>query len=462
MRKILLINPPNFSYLGGIKAYNGLGYLSAVLTQKGFEVLIADYIGNPNIPKMETIIEEFEPDVVGISSFTDVWFSIKSIIENRLSKYDIPIILGGPHAAISTDLLKEYNKVDAIVIGEAENIIETVVNEAEKTKTPKIYRASPVEVNTIPFPDFESFYGSHEFTSYSLISSRGCPYDCSFCCSKLTSSRNWRPRSIESCKEEVKEATNRYPTIEELWVMDDNFNLNKERGKELLEALLNLNLKQKITLANIRADKIDKELIHICKKLSIEAITVAVEHANPEVFNNIEKKETLEEIEKALELCKEEGIFTNILMLVGLPYDTYERTKESIAFVKKHKPMANAWSMMNPYPKTRAREWFDKHGKVYEKDMLMYREDDLYSEPICESPDFTLEERAKAYVKARLETASYDIRHPLTLLKAYKYIIKYNLYFSFLIGLIFGFNIRLRKILYRKFKPIYSLLYEKK
>jgi len=449
MKKILLINPPNYRYFSGIRAYNGLGYLSAVLKEKNIDVRVLDYVGNPEIPEIKKVVEEYQPHAIGISAFTDVWNSIKNIIEKELTKYNLPIILGGPHTAVSTEEVKNYPYVDAIALGESENIICDVVNEIVIRKEPKIYFSTPVDVNEVPFPNLDSFYGSHEYTSYSLISSRGCPYDCSFCCSRLTSSKKWRAREIQNCMEEIQQAVKKYPTIGEIWLMDDNFNLKKERGKVLIESYLKNGFKQKLTLANIRADSIDKELIYLCKKIGMESITISVEHANQEVFEHIKKGETLEEIKDAIELCKNEGLFVNILMIVGLPFDNFERTKESIRFVKKYKPNANAWSMMNPYPGTRAKKWFLEHGKIYDSDMLMFEEDNLITKPICETPDFTLKQREKAYLMARLETASYDLRHPFVIIKALPAILKHNLLLSLIRGFHYGFWVRLRRVLKR-------------
>ena len=91
--------------------------------------------------------------------------------------------------------------------------------------------------------------------------------------------------------------------------------------------------------------------------------------------------------------------------------------------------------------------------------MLMFMEDNLVTKPNLETPDFTLREREKAYLMGRLETAAYDLRYPLVLVKAIPAVIKHNLYLSLIRGLYYGFWIRLRRIMKRNTPALYRFFY---
>ena len=208
---------------------------------------------------------------------------------------------------------------------------------------------------------------------------------------------------------------------------------------------MKLNLSQFLTISSVRADSVDKELIDLMKQAGVKHVNMGVEHVNPEVYNAINKKETIEDIYNAIELFRREKVLFSVGMIIGLPYDNYERVKESISFIRKAKPNFVAWSMIIPYKGTRVREWYDKHGTIFSEEQLMVNEDNLIVEPNVETPDFTFEERIKVRLKAILATCSYDWRRPWIVIKEIPLIIKYGLFWDLISGIIWGFGIRARR-----------------
>jgi radical SAM superfamily enzyme YgiQ (UPF0313 family) len=151
------------------------------------------------------------------------------------------------------------------------------------------------------------------------------------------------------------------------------------------------------------------------------------------VFDTVGKGETLEDIRTAARLVKSSGTPLTLCFIIGLEGDTVETVKESVAFARELKPDHIFWNMMTPFEGTRIREWYDAHGKVYEvANHSSYVDGDfLYDEPCAETPEFTLEERKKAYFIAILGTNDnrLRLRHTPRLLR---HIVRFGLYREFI------------------------------
>jgi len=449
-KKILFINPTIFSAYHGSQPHYGLGCLAAILKNKGHEVKILDYVGFRNLPLIEDFIEkEFYPDMIGFTCYSSTWELVNEQIK-QVKKYNLPILLGGPHTACYKDDLLNYKDVNYIVIGESEDVICDVVEKAELNDTPEIIYGIPPDVNKIPFPDFSVFVGKEKIDRYLVQTSRGCPFNCSFCIVEVTNTRKWRPRKIEDVLSEIQIAVKEYPKIEDIYIIDDIFTLHLKRAKELLRQYLKLGLSQRLIISSVRADSVDKELIELLIKAGTMYLALGIEHANREVFDAVGKKETFDEIENAIELFNKEKIFFNCYMIVGLPYDNFERTKESIQFLRRTKPNLIIWSMVAPYKGTKVRSYFDEHGTVFNEEQFNFAEDDLIIDPSVETPDFSREERKKAYFMARLATCSYDWRKPWIVIRRIPQIIKYGLIWEFITGIIWGFGIRARRVIRKR------------
>ena len=164
----------------------GLGMLAAVLKQAGNEVLVVDYQFQPNAPSPNSIIQNFKPDVIGITLYTATMNEAEKII-GQITKFNKPIIVGGPHATLyPNDLVKIANY---IIIGEAEEIIVETIKNANINSKGQIIRSEPPDPKNLPFPDFTTFLGYEDIFIYPLLTSRGCSFNCSFCAVRLVSTR---------------------------------------------------------------------------------------------------------------------------------------------------------------------------------------------------------------------------------------------------------------------------------
>lgn len=430
--RVLLINASNQRIKNGLPnvlPHTGFASLASVLKKRGHKVLVLDYAIFPKTPKVEYIIHNFKPDVIGITLFTRTKYDADAIIDKILEHTNAPIIVGGPHASLYYEDLETDRRLDYIIIGEAENIITEIVENAKKEDKPKIFKATLPSPEKIPFPDYTSFYNYEKIEDYPLSTSRGCPYHCSFCCTGLVSSRKWRPRPPDQCVEEIKYAKKILPNLKKLTIVDDNPTFDLNRFKEFTRLYLKENLSLKLVLFNLRADKIDEELLQLLKEAGCDYVVIGVEHGDPEVFKQIRKGETLENIKKAAEMINKFGFKLDCSFIIGLPGDTLKRTQRSIKFAKELKANYCGWNFISPHKGTKVREWYQQKGYTIKDEMLFQpnvaTDSTIYLEPTVTSPDFTAEEQKKAYVAAKLGTCSYPLKVTFKLIP---YVIRFRLY----------------------------------
>ncbi|EKQ52970.1 MAG: Fe-S oxidoreductase [Methanobacterium sp. Maddingley MBC34] len=408
----------------------GLAMLAAVLKSCGHEVLVVDYQFNPNAPDPKAIFEDFKPDVVGLTIYTATMKEADIIFE-QISQFNKPIIVGGPHATLYSHEL--VDKANYIIVGEAENIIVDVVENADVGTKGKIICSEPPDPQKLPFPDFTSFVGHEDIFLYPLLTSRGCPYNCSFCAVRFVSTRKWRPKSVEKCIEEIISAKKKFDSIGNVVVYDDNAMFRKNHIKKFLKCYINSNINLPLTVINTRADSLDDEIVSLLKKAKCPHIGIGVESGHPEVFKKIGKGETLDDIIRAAGLIKKHKMTLDLCFVIGLEDDSLENTRVSIEFAKKLKPDHIYWNMITPFEGTKIREWYDKNGKVF--DLINHSSlvdgDFMCEEPCAETPEFSIEERKKAYLIAILETNDTRLSI-INIPRLYPYVQQYGLYNEFL------------------------------
>ncbi|MBN1677270.1 MAG: B12-binding domain-containing radical SAM protein [Candidatus Thermoplasmatota archaeon] len=402
-KRVLLFNAKR-EKCDAVSPHLGLAMLSGVLIKRGHEVLVADYQFTHDAPRPREFVADFRPDIVGVTLYTATMKEADRII-GEVSESDLPIMVGGPHATLYHEELAKDTRLDYIVTGEAEDVIVELVEGAERQEVPMLVRASPPDPKLLPFPEFP-FYGRETMTIYPMQTSRGCPHGCSFCAVHLVSTRRWRPREPEVCVSELVRARTAFPNLMSVIVFDDNPTVRKDHMKQFLEGYLREKLDLMLTVINTRADGLDEEIVSMLRKAKCPSIGLGVESGCREVFAKVGKGETLEEIRAAAELVKRHGMPLSLCFVIGLEGDSLERTKDSIALAKEVRPNHIFWNLITPFKGTRIREWYDANGRVF--DVINHSSyvdgDFVCDEPCAESPDFTVQDRKKAYLMAILET----------------------------------------------------------
>jgi radical SAM superfamily enzyme YgiQ (UPF0313 family) len=328
-------------------------------------------------------------------------------------------ILGGPHAFSYWDKI-DYDYIDKVVVGEADGKFNEIISSDER-----VILLGNRTTDELLAPDYSDFIGKENMGGYSTYISRGCTGNCSFCQSGKAHGK-WRKRNLESIKEEFKEIK-QYPKVETIHLIDDAFSANVEHAKKFMDFYLTSGLTYKLNIFNVRADQLDTEILGMMKRAGVVNLPIGVESADPTVYRAIGKGESLNDIKEGIRLIQEAGIVPWLNMIIGLPFDTWERTLNSIEWVESiPAPKIVHWFVYSPFRGTRAYKQLVKDGIIedgYIPPPYGRRYDNLPWESDFETPDFTFEERRKAHLCAYLRTGSPILINSNIL----KDVLKYNL-----------------------------------
>ena len=441
-KRILLVNPAKEDNFVIQRIHMGLSLMGEILVSNGHEVKIIDYAflrcleGRISIPRIENVIDEFKPDVIGITVFTYLYDECDSLIEKVSRHRDLPIVLGGPHFAIFPDSFRDDNRISYIVRGEAEKVILHLIEGAKREQRPVLVNCPSPGSNEIPAVNLEVAYGSQYLKVYQIQLSRGCPYNCTFCNVELIAGRGIRARELKTCLDQIVKAKSRFPNIEIVSITDDCPSFNKERFKQFMRMLHESNLGCGLTIDNVRANLIDEEMIELYVAAGGQNVCLGVESGHPEVFRKINKGETLEDIHKAVRLIRKHDLLLGLCFVIGLPEDNIERHTYSMRLAKVLEPDYVFWNMCIPWPGTKVYEWYQAHGKIGDLRNFSTLIDPRanFKEPVADSPEFPREARIKAWLMANLETHNYfcNLRD---IWRLFSLTLKYRIYRSFVVFL---------------------------
>ncbi|MBW2974484.1 B12-binding domain-containing radical SAM protein [Candidatus Woesearchaeota archaeon] len=418
MANIILVDPE-----GLIKGLNnGLAYLGASLAENKHKIDVIDLNNNPHakIASFVGLIEK--ADYAGISITTSTYEpAMKAAREIKSINTGIKIVCGGAHPTIDgLNLMKENPAVDYCILGEGEDAFISLVGPDNPRKIKGlIYREkNEIHINPgfniienldrLPLPDYSLF--DKKVDSYPLITSRGCPYLCTYCSVGRVSGRKWRSRSPESVIDELKEAKRTYG-ITSFKIVDDNFTLNMERAKEICRLFLKEKLNLKWSCPNgIRADRIDEELIKLMKKSGCYLINLGIESGVESIFNTIEKGEKLQTIIWAVKLIKKYKIRIDGGFIIGLKDSTYKLDRQSLKFSRSLGLDSARWTVFVPYPKTKMYDDLIKDKSI--RFLRDWKEGFHFGDDIkivFESRKYPAEKKLEMYYLANLKSHNYGM-----------------------------------------------------
>ncbi len=397
-----------------------LAYLGAVSERRGDEVRVYD--ADVEDQSLQDFLHEFKPHLVGITTNTpqvkQSWRTAAAIKQEM----DIPIVLGGPHVSVVSEELDfeslRQPQVDLIVRGEGEgpwleisNIVDRFLRDqpeftakrlmdpgldlfhetkgvSYKTADGQLHRnpdASPIaDLDSLPWPAYHLFK-MNRYTnlqpatdaipgerSFSIMTSRGCPYRCTFCSQSIMPIK-WRARSYENVIEEWRHLVQDLGALE-IGVLDDSANIRKQRLVQLADGLIanKLNHVPWIFVNGIRANLADYEMLKKLKMAGLKRTAFGVETGDEQMIIKIDKHVDHDTIREAFKNAKAAGIETIGFFIIGLPGDTRETMQKTIDFAIELDPMIANFSMMTPYPGTIVYEQVKRNGRFLMQDWEDY------------------------------------------------------------------------------------------
>lgn len=441
-KRVLLIDPKGF----GAGLNLGLGYLAAILIKNNYQVKVVDCNNTPSrlsqgpkfklgIVKEESWQEKIDrglrwkPEVIGLSINSFTLENGVKIIEYCRSKikYRPLFIVGGPHITqLQKDFMNIYKNIfDYAVVGEGEETIIDLFTHLNRPKMVKgiifydrkkkeLIQTEPrpliVDLDSLPFPRFDVFdtvRPKKGLFNYQMITSRGCPYKCVFCCRIWT--RKWRARTPENVLKEIKLAIKKYHS-QSLTFWDDNFTLDINRAKKICQLLISKKIRLKYSLAGIRADRLDEELIRKFKESGCTSISMGIEDGDPKTFPFVGKGETLADIKKAVKLIQKHEIPLIGYMVIGLINSSYKSFLRSLKFIEGLGITAH-WSIAFPFPNTDLFNWVKENGRFLIPLEEGFKHSMTGKEPpvVFDTVSFPKEERLKTYYLGNLRSKSYDM-----------------------------------------------------
>lgn len=369
MTNIILVNPP-VQAREYMSPPIGLAYLAAMLEEHKHkvEILDATALGLTHDGIGERV-GRCKPDFVGISAMTPSFSAAIETAKAVRKISDAKIILGGPHATlIGKKLLEECEQFDALVVGEGEYAMLEIADKRSfegvagvaYRKGKRIVSNKPREpvqdLDKLPFPARhllpQHLYRHPAVSRYpftTMATSRGCPYNCIYCCKAVTGSR-YRARSPENVVAEIEHLVRDYG-IKEIIMHDDIFTLDSTRTEGICDLLIGKGL-DVTWKCETRVDRVDKGLLSKMKAAGCTNISYGVESGNQRILDNLRKRITLDQIRKAFRWTHEAGIGTLAYMIIGSPGETKETIEETIRFAIELDPDYVQFSIMTPFPNT--------------------------------------------------------------------------------------------------------------
>lgn len=322
----------------------------AGLTPPGVEIRFYD-------DRMERIPYDEPTDLVGISVET---YTAKRAyqIASEYRKRGVPVVMGGFHATLCPEEVSQY--ADAVVVGEAETLWETVLRDAERKSLQPYYRAETRPSLSCMRPDRSIFAGKNYLPIGLVEAGRGCHFVCDFCAVQTVFGHSQTRRPNDDIFAELEELRNK-PLI---FFVDDNITSNMAQAKEFFRELKKLNIRW-VSQASINAAH-DEEFLHLIKESGCQGVLIGFESLNPENLQKMNKGfNTMQGgYEKALANLRKYNIRLYITFVFGYDGDTESSFRESVDFALRQKFYIAAFNHLTPFPGTPLYERLEREGRL--------------------------------------------------------------------------------------------------
>lgn len=362
----------------------GIGFLIAVLRNAGHTVLFRDnYLANYDLPDAQ-FLQNNKIDYYGIYINTICFRHALKVIYHleylrRSKQWNGKIIVGGPHTTVAVETIPNF--VDFVVQGEGEEAIVDIVEERVTDRLVKYPRIH--DLDTLPMPawdvfasmpynwDCTFFSGTPVFT---MNTSRGCPFRCTFCSVHSIWGKEYTMFSAERIVADIEFLIATYGA-QGIYFREDNFTLNKKR----LNHFCNLMIEKGIKIpwvCETRVNTLTRELVELMAESGARGFYFRVESGSPRMLEFMKKDITVDQIKQAFSWCHEFNIRSAASIVVGLPTETPEDIEQTQKLILEIKPTVIWYNIFVGIPTSKLyyytidnklHEFIDDRGLVYLK-----------------------------------------------------------------------------------------------
>lgn len=384
----------------------GIGYLAAYARtlHSDLEITILDTRVATKTESEKFYKKQF--DLIGITVLSPVFHEVITIANSiRESHPATKICLGGPYVTTIMEEVFDYLPADFAVFGEGELTFSELLFHLKGGKNIEdihglIYKSNSGELvinqpraqidnlDELPIPAYDLFH-MNRYPIHRIVTSRGCPYKCSFCNSSSIWQYRWRARSAQNLVAEIEYLLNNYKN-KTFCFSDNTFNLDLSRVDEFCNIIIRHEIRF-LWSTPVRVDKITQELANKMKRSGCYNVGIGIESANNRILASMGKQITIEEISKGIEIFKNAGIEVLGQFVIGSPGDTLETVKESLDYAKTSSLDFVMFYSVLPFKGTPQWNYASSHGLLYSDKIHEFHS--INPRIVFETPEFSYDER---------------------------------------------------------------------
>jgi radical SAM superfamily enzyme YgiQ (UPF0313 family) len=407
-----------------------LAYTTGVLEKNGHKVKLIDAPakrqGQEEVLQM---VKNYRPElIVAETSTGSIYDDVEFVSQLKRETGAYSVLVGTHPSALPEETLKISEGTDAVARHEYDYIIRDLASELEKVKPnpAKVrgltYRhkgkikANPdmpliENLDELPFVSKvyrkhlnyrDYFYSANLWPEVTILSGRGCPYQCRFCLWPQTlTSRRYRARSTDNVLDEFEYIEKNFPKVKEIFIEDDTFTSGKAKVLEFAEKKEKRGIGTRWS-CNSRAD-IDLETLAAMKKSGCRLVCVGIESAEQKILNNIRKGTTVGGIRQFMKDTKKAGVLVHGCFILGNEGETEKTIRKTIDFAKELNPDTAQFFPLMVYPGTEVYEWARKNGYLTSNDFGEWLDSEGQHNCMISRPDLSSEALVAACNRARKE-----------------------------------------------------------
>ena len=340
-------------------------YLATIADQAGYNVSIL----NENILGRKVVKKDLEDvDILCMSCMTATVDRGKTIadkykkLRNSLGRESWTII-GGIHASmIPEDVVDHF---DQVFVGEAEDKILDLLSGKDRSKIVKGDRIADLDLT--PIPDFKLLKNWESMRSWPIMTSRGCPYDCTFCSVTAMFGQSYRVKSVDRVLEEIRSYDHNW-----FFFVDDHFVVKKKRTHEILDAIEKQNLKLRWS-CQVRTELgRDPLLIKKMRRNGCRTVYVGFESINPKSLEEMNKRQTPDDIRQSIQVFRKSDINIHGMFMFGSDSEDKDIFRSTSEFCRKSGITTVQYMIMTPLPGTVLYKQLEKEGRLLHKKWEYY------------------------------------------------------------------------------------------